>query len=298
MNSIQNAHLKLIGMAVLWGASWPAGKVLAQAAPPLTASAWRFSVAVVVLLVWLAISNKGLPKLTLKQSLGMMLGGAVGVFGYAYFFMAGLNTVAAGRASLVVTLNPVVTTLLAVWLFREKLNAKIGAGMFLAACGALTVLSHGEPWKLLAGDIGYGELLLLGCVATWSGYSLIGKALLQGVPALTATTYTSCAGVVLLWGAVWMLEPASNPFAVSGTVQVAVLFLALGATVLAYVWYFNGISQLGAGAAAGYISLVPVFGVISATLLLGETMDGSLIAGGALAVGGVVLMNRGRDQSI
>lgn len=294
MNKTYIAHLKLIGMAALWGASWPAGKILSQAAPALTAAAWRFSVAVAVLLIWLAVSHKGLPRLTLKQSLGMVLGGAIGVFGYAYFFMAGLQSVAAGRASLVVTLNPVLTTLLAAWIFGEKLNAKIAAGMSLAACGALIVLTHGEPLKLLAGELGYGELLLLGCAISWSIYSLIGKALLQGVPALVATTYTSAAGLALLWGGAFILEPMSSPLAISGHVQSAVLFLSLGATVLAYVWYFGGIAMLGAGTASSYISLVPVFGVLTSAVLLGEAVDGSLLIGGALALGGVALMNRGR----
>ena len=294
MNSNYTAHLKLVGMAILWGASWPAGKILAQAAPPFTAAAWRFSLAVVMLLVWLIVSHKGLPKLSLKQSMGMVLGGAVGVFGYAYFFMAGLNSVAAGRASLVVTLNPVLTTLFAAWIFGEKFNAKIGAGMVLATCGALIVMTHGEPWKLLAGEVGYGELLLLGCALTWSAYSLIGKVLLQGVPALAAITYTSAAGLALLWIAAVLFEPATHPLATGFEVKAAVLFLALGATVLAYVWYFSGIAKLGAGSAASYISLVPVFGVLTSTAYLGEALDSSLLLGGLLAVAGVVLMNRGR----
>ena len=46
-------HLRLIGMALLWGASWPAGRVVAQAMPPLAAAALRFVLAAVVLVLWL-----------------------------------------------------------------------------------------------------------------------------------------------------------------------------------------------------------------------------------------------------
>lgn len=281
-------------MAVLWGASWPAGKLLAQAAPPLQAAAWRFSVAVVALLIWLAFVNKGLPKLSLKQSLGMMLGGAVGVFGYAYFFMVGLQSVPAGRASLVVTLNPVITTLMAALLFGERFNWKIALGMALAFAGGITVLTHGEPWKLFAGELGRGELLLLGCVLTWSSYTLLGKKLLQGVPALTATAYTSAAGLALLWASALAFEPLQSPWVLTSELYGAIAFLGLGATVLAYVWYFNGVARLGAGTAASYISLVPVFGVLSSVLYLSESVDASLLIGGALAVMGVVLMNQAR----
>ncbi len=282
-------------MAILWGASWPAGKILAQAATPMHAGAWRFTVACAALLVWLIVANKGLVRLTGKQALGMMLGGAVGVFGYAYFFMAGLNSVPAGRASLVVTMNPVLTTLFAALIFGEKFNRRIALGMMCAFAGGVIVLTHGQPWKLFAGELGKGEWLLLGCAISWSSYTLLGKKLLQGVPALVATTYTACAGCLLLWLGAFGLEPSQSPWNAGLEVHSAILFLALGATVLAYVWYFDGVAALGAGTAASYISLVPVFGVLSSVLYLGESLDMSLMVGGALAVSGVVLMNRARQ---
>jgi drug/metabolite transporter (DMT)-like permease len=74
----------------------------------------------------------------------------------------------------------------------------------------------------------------------------------------------------------------------------AMVFLAVGATVLAYAWFYRGIEVLGAGVASSYISLVPVFGVASAVLLLGERLDASLLIGGAVALVGVVWANRGR----
>jgi drug/metabolite transporter (DMT)-like permease len=54
------------------------------------------------------------------------------------------------------------------------------------------------------------------------------------------------------------------------------------------------VAALGAGGAAAYISLVPVFGVASSTLLLDEPLQASLLVGGALAVAGMVVMNRAR----
>ncbi len=46
-------HLRLVGMALLWGASWPAGRVVAQNMPPLAAASLRFLLAAAVLLPWL-----------------------------------------------------------------------------------------------------------------------------------------------------------------------------------------------------------------------------------------------------
>ena len=46
-------HLRLIGMAVLWGASWPAGRIIAQSMPPLAGASLRFLLAALVLIPWL-----------------------------------------------------------------------------------------------------------------------------------------------------------------------------------------------------------------------------------------------------
>jgi drug/metabolite transporter (DMT)-like permease len=287
-------------MAALWGASWPAGRVLAQALPPLAGGAWRFVLAMLLFVAWWCWARRGwapLAALSRRQWLGLSAAGAVGVFGYTAFFMAGLQHVPASRAALIVTVNPVFTTLIAAWWFKEKLNAAIVAGMALAALGASTVLTRGEPWRLFAGAIGLGEALLLGCVACWVGYTLMGRRLLVGIDALTTTSVTAAAGTVLLLVACLAVEgPAqlATPLKASATVWVAMAFLALGATVLAYAWYFDGVAALGAGGAAAYISLVPVFGVASSALVLGEALDGSLLLGGGLAVAGMVLMNRAR----
>lgn len=293
-------HLKLLGMAVLWGASWPAGRVLAQALPPLTGGAWRFALALLLFALWWRLARRGwapLAALSRRQWLGLAAAGGVGVFGYTACFMWGLQHVPASRAALIVTVNPVFTTLIAAWLFGERLNARIGLGMALAVLGATTVLTKGEPWRLFDGALGLGEWLLLGCVACWVGYTLMGRRLLAGIDTLTTTTVTATAGTALLFGAAFVVEgPAglAAPLQASAAVWAAMLFLAAGATVLAYAWYFDGVAALGAGGAAAYISLVPVFGVASSTLLLDEPLQASLLVGGALAVAGMVVMNRAR----
>jgi drug/metabolite transporter (DMT)-like permease len=291
-------HAGLLGMALMWGASWPAGRVLALAMPPLSGSAWRFTFAAVPLLAWMAWRHRAWPRLSHRQWIGLAAGGAIGVAGYALFFMMALQRVEASRAAVVVTTNPVFTTLLAAWLFKEALNARIVLGMACAVVGAATVLTHGAPWKLFTGEVGLGEWLLIGCIATWVAYTLINRRLLVGIDALTATALSAAIGTALLWCIAIAFDGAPvvwHSIAVLDAAGwAALLFLAIGSTVLAYAWYFAGVAALGAGTAASYISLVPVFGVASSALVLGERIDTSLAIGGALAILGVVVNNRAR----
>lgn len=291
-------HAGLLGMALMWGASWPAGRVFALAMPPLSGSAWRLSIAAVLLLAWMAWRHRAWPRLSRRQWSGLAAGGAIGVAGYAVFFMMALQRVEASRAAVVVTTNPVFTTLLAAWLFKEALNTRILLGLACAVAGAATVLTHGAPWKLFTGEVGLGEWLLLDCIASWVAYTLIGRRLMAGIDALTATAVSAALGTLLLWGIAFAFEGAGVAWhsivALDAAGWAAMLFLAIGSTVLAYAWYFSGVAALGAGTASSYISLVPVFGVASSALVLGERIDVSLAAGGALAVLGIVINNRAR----
>lgn len=302
LNERFGPHLRLVGMAVLWGASWPAGRIIAQSMPPLAGACLRFVLAALVLLPWMywAGGFAQLSSWSRQRWLGMAAAGATGVFGYATFFLSGLQHLPAGKAALVITLNPVMTLLMAVWLFKERLNTTIGLGMLLAVLGAVVVISHGEPLQLLQGALGVGELLILGCVVCWVLYTLIGRWMLTGVDALSTTAVTSTIGALLLLiGSLVVEGPAGLAMAVhsDGTAWAALLFLAFGATALAYAWYFDGVKALGAGAASGYITLVPLFGVLISALLLGERLDMPMLLGGAMAIAGTGIMSWGRSRA-
>lgn len=294
-------HLRLIGMTVLWGASWPAGRIIAQSMPPLAGACLRFALAALVLIPWLYWAG-GFGQLrhwSMQRWLGMTAAAASGVFGYAVFFLWGLQHLPAGKAALVITLNPVMTLLLAVWIFKESLTTTIAAGMVMAVVGAIVVLSHGQPLHLFQGDVGIGEVLILGCVVCWSIYTLIGRWMLTGVDALSTTAVTSTLGAIMLCAASLLIEGPSalhKAMQSNSTAWGALLFLGFGATALAYAWYFEGVKALGAGAASGYITLVPLMGVLISAWLLNEQVDTAMLWGGAVAIAGTAVMHWGRSR--
>ena len=292
-------HLRLLGMAVIWGASWPWGRVVAQSMPPLTGAALRFLLAGIALLVWLLSAQGTAPlrRLSGSQWLGLSAAAASGICAYAVFFMYGLQSVAAGRASVVVALNTEITLLLAAWLFRERLNLGIVLGMLLAVSGALTAITQGHPLQIFNGGMGQGELLLLGCVVSWSAYTLLGRKVLKGIDALTATTVAAVLGSLMLLLAAAGIEGVAGwqqVFVAPLKAWVSIAALAFGATTLSYSWYFRGVQHLGVGVAAAYIVLVPIFGILSSALMLGEPLHASLAWGGLLAAGGMMWMNLAR----
>ncbi|KOC22230.1 membrane protein [Comamonas testosteroni] len=300
MNTLRTStHLGLIGMAALWGASWPWGRIVAQAMPPLAAASLRFFLAGLLLVLWLYRGGRmgALRVLEPRQWAGLACASAVGVLGYSVFFLQALKTVPAGKAAMVVALNPVLTMLFAALLFRERVNAIMCLGLALAVTGALYALSGGALGDLVSSSSGVGEWLLLGCAACWVAYTLIGRIVLTRVDALTTTTATALIGAALLLMGSIALEGSSAWAGLAKAPAAAwysVVALALGATALAYAWYLKGVQELGAGAAAAYMSLVPLFGMLLSSFWLGEPITSSLLGGGATAIFGMLLMNIGR----
>jgi len=126
-----------------------------------------------------------------------------GVFLYNVFFLTGLQTIMASRASVIVASNPVFISLFAALLFREERLTPVKIiGIALSVSGAVYVISRGNPMDILQGALGRGEVLIFGCVLSWVSYSLIGKVVMKDVLPVSAVTY-AC-----LFGAAALLPPA------------------------------------------------------------------------------------------
>jgi len=285
---------KLFLTSVFWGGTFVAARVVTRHVGPFSGSFLRFAVASLFLVALLYLKEGEFPRLKRHQVLPAVLLGMTGVFAYNVFFFLGLKTIDAGRASLIVASNPVFIALLASSFFRERLDAGKGLGIALCLAGAAIVISRGDPLSLLRGDVGRGELYILGCVASWVAYSLIAKVILKDVSPLAAVTY-SC-----LIGGAALLPPAlcENIAGLIGGYSlrdwIGLFYLGFFGTVLGFFWYYEGIQRIGPSRAAVFINFVPVSGVFFGWLLLGEAINLSLLTGASLVLGGVYLTNRRR----
>ncbi len=289
-------YAKLVGVAAIWGATFIAGKIAAAEIAPASAAFWRYALASVAIGLAHALIAGRLPRLSARQWVGVALGGATGVAAYNLFFLYGLQTVPASRAALIVALNPAVTFVGAALLFGERPSRAQAAGVALALAGAAVVIGHGNPLAPFGGGVAAGDLVVFGCVLSWSAYTLIGKRILTGMTPIGATAYASFLGTAMLGLAAWALPaPLSAgiaPPVASPAAWAALAFLGVFGTAVAFVWFYDGVRALGPGRAAVFINLVPVAAVLLGYLLLNESLEWSMLTGGALTVAGVWLINR------
>ncbi len=302
-------YLKLVLTAVFWGGTFVAGRIVSRGAGPFSASFLRFIVASVFLLGFLLKSTRR--KSTLREAAPvepaaaktprhgdvktlflLFLLGITGVFAYNVFFFSGLKTVTAGRASLIIATNPAFIALFSRLLFKEELGFMTVAGIFISIAGATAVVCKGSLSVVLHGRLGVGELYILGCVASWVSYSLLGKKALRNVPPLVAVTGACVMGTLCLTAPALHEGILSQIATYSISVWLAIFYLGIFGTALGFIWYYEGILAIGASRAGIFISIVPVSSVILAFFILNEGIDTSVLIGAGLIITGVYITNR------
>ena len=287
--------LKLVMVAALWGGTFIAGRIVAQSLPLMTAAFGRFFVAS-ILLVIVAVKMEGrLPRLNRGQVLLTAVLGLTGIFIYNICFFGALARVPAGRTSLFVSLTPIVTAILAVLIFSERLGLRRWIGIVVALLGAIVVITRGDLIGGIADisqSLGLGELMMLGAVLSWATYTLISRKVLETLSPIVATTYGT------LWGFVFLSIGAVGEFKeidwilLDWRIWTSVFYLGAFGTVLAFIWYYQGIQTVGPSRTAIFTNLVPAFGVLFSVALLDESILISMLVGGLIAALGVALVNK------
>lgn len=284
-------YLKLVLMALFWGAAFIGGRVATAEMAPPSAALWRYIVATVALVVATIVIDGGLPRLSRQAWQGVLVMGFAGVLVFNLCFMYGLARTPASRGALIMALNPAVTLLASALLFREHLTRNKVAGVALALAGVVIVLARGDLAHLFAGGLGPGEIVLLGCPLSWAVFTLAGRHFVRGHSALAVTAYASLVGTAML-AAVAAGTGDLVPPTVSWRAWTAIAVTGLFGTALAFVWFYDGVRAIGPARTSVFINLVPVFAIALGVLLLGEPLEGSMLVGGAIVIAGILLLNR------
>ena len=284
-------YLKLLLTAIFWGGTFVAGRSLVQNVGPFSAAFFRFAVASVFLVALTWKMEGKLAGLKSSQILPVLLLGLTGVFFYNLFFFKALKLIEAGRAAIIIANNPIFIAVFSAIFFKEKLGAVKIAGILISVSGAIVAISGGNLTQLLQGNLGWGEFYIFLCVASWVVFSLLGKAVMSGLSPLTSVTYSSLTGTVLLFLPAFR-EGLTNCIYYSLPDWGNIFYLGIFGTVLGFVWFYEGINQIGPTKAGLFINFVPISGILLAFLILGEPLTISLLIGTLLVTCGVYLTNR------
>ncbi|UFJ40836.1 DMT family transporter [Brevibacillus humidisoli] len=285
-------YLVLLLVPLFWGGSFGASKHVVTEIPPFTTAAIRFGIASVLLAIWLTAVRGWDWQVIRRRWIGLLVLSLTGVFAYNFFFFLGLSYTSATNGALVVAINPVFMTLIAVLFLGEAWSGRLGLGVLLSLTGVLLVITGGSWETLLNFSFNKGDLLLFGAVASWVAYGIAGKIVMRGVSPLLTTTVTTIAGTLLLAVSAWFEGGWSRVPGLSGQSIGELLYIGVFATVIAFVLWNEGVHRIGASKASAYINLVPINAMWTAALFYGESVSWAQLIGMVLVIGGVLLTSQ------
>jgi drug/metabolite transporter (DMT)-like permease len=286
----------------LWGGMYIVSRASFGAIPPLTLAALRVTVGALTLALVLRLRTARAargpdirPVWRRQDHLRAFACGFVVAACIATQF-TGTALVSAHDAALLTTVTPVFVVPLAWLLLSERPRLRVGVGMLLALAGVAVVVSTQSSGSsgTASGTRVLGDGLLLFSAFAWALFTVLGAPLTRRFSALAASTYA------MLWSIVFLVPLAPIELAtrvpraaitLTPASVAAVLYLAWGATALAWVLWYRGVERMEASIAAVFFFAQPLVGGLLSGLLLHEALPPGFWLGGAVLAAGILVVS-------
>lgn len=292
----QAPYLLLALTNLFWAGNFVIGRAVHEIVPPISLAFWRWTggFLLVIGFAWPHL-RKDAPQLLARWP--MML--TFSLFGIACFntmVYLGLGSTTAINALLLQSVMPLIILICTFLFFRERAGPLQWAGILVSLTGVAVIAGRGSIETLWDLSLNRGDAWVLGAVVTYAVYS----ALLRRRPAVhplsfVAATFALGAAMLLplyLWEIATVgAMPASVP------AFLAVGYVALFPSLLAYLCFNRGVELIGANRAGQSVHLMPMFGSLLAVVFLGEAFHVYHAMAIVLIAAGIALATRGSRRA-
>lgn len=281
----------LVLVTFLWGNSFIAIKHVVGYVTPLELVPLRFIPVAMVFAVWILISRRSEAWLMVKShGWHLALIGLTGAVFYNIFLGWGETRIAAGTASLIISLNPAFIFTLSILFLREPFVWRRMFGLLVAFAGLAIIIVYGSGQRVELENVLFALITML-APCMWAIYTVLGKSLVKHFTPLLATAvsmvFAGMVSMAFLRPSLMHRLPMFPP-----AFWWSILFLSLPCTIFGFVVWFKALERLPASRVAGFVYLVPMFGVTCSHMLLHEPITVGLLFGAAILLAGIFLVNR------
>jgi drug/metabolite transporter (DMT)-like permease len=282
---------------LMWSGNWILGRALRESFDPIALNFWRWLVALVILAPF-AAGAAWEKRAVIRRHAGLLaLLALAGVAAFQSLVYLGLESTTAINAVLINASAPVFIAICS-WVFdRERAGWRQIAGMLVSFLGVLVIVCQGEIARLLQLEIHRGDAWILLAMPIWGIYSVLVRRCPPELRGAALTFVLAAIGVTMLLPLYFAVAPRALRWPTPAEAG-AVLYIAVAASVLAFICWNRGVAVVGANAAGFTLPLLPAFGTVLAILVLGESFRAFHAAGFAIILIGVVLATRGGGSTM
>lgn len=287
--SKKNTMLLVILSTFFWGANFDVGKYVVEYMPPIIAAVLRFVIAALVLTILVFYKETNIVQVIKTNWKIFIVLGLLGGAGFNGLFFYGIKYTTPVNGALIMATNPIVTVILASYLLKEPIFLNHRIGMFFSLLGVVLVITHGSLDMLLHLNIAFGDVLIMGANMCWGFYGVLNRRYLNNSKPLITTAATMVVGSLFLMLFAVFSGHSINEFTNTSLILfIAILFMSLLGTVLAFLFWNYGIANLGVVQTSIFFNLVPVFTVL-VSIGFGQPVSLLQLIGGLLVIFGVLI---------
>jgi len=296
VNKKLTAHLGLLGTNLFFAINLSAVKYLTSNnfMQPFGMNVIRVGVS--VLLFWLLfLIYPSKEKIDRGDTGRFLLCALTGIAINQMLFLKGLSLTYSIHAVLLMLTTPILITIIAAWILKERLNIYKIAGLALGVSGAVVLITarqgSGSGENVLLGDL----LVLINAVS-YTFYFILVKPLMLKYNPVQVIRLVFTYGLLMVLPFGWNEFVAIEWNSFGATEYTCIGLITIGGTFLAYLFNVYGIKVLGASVAGAYIYIQPVFATIIAMIFLKEQLETYKLLAAALIFTGVFLCNKTREN--
>ena len=282
-------YLLLVLTTLFWSGNFVLARAVRMDVPPVGLSFWRWALAAALLLPFVWRDMRRSWPLVRRNLLLVAALGFLGVACFNTLVYLGLQTSTASNGVLLQSIVPVVIIVFARLLLRVRVSAAQALGILVSLAGVLSIITRGDLERLITLAVGQGDLLLLGAVVAWAGYSVLLKKLPPALGGLILLGYTVLVGVLCILPLYAWEIGSGTRMHVSTVTLVTVLYVAIFPSLLAFLFWNKAVDEVGPNRAGQFIHLMPVFGSLLSVLFLGESLYAYHFVGILLVAVGIYL---------
>jgi drug/metabolite transporter (DMT)-like permease len=287
-------ELALLFDVLVWGINFPILKVALAVMHPFVVNVFRFIFSLLVLWVLhLRVQRRnGIRFFAPLQTHGWAIVG-LGLLGYVIYqvaFILGVSLTTAGSAALIMASAPLWTALLSQFLGYDRLRWLGWGGLLLSLAGTVLVVIYSPRALDFSHQALQGNLLMLGASVAWGAYTALSQPLVRKIDpsSLTFLSLLPAYPVLLILG-ILFFDNVNWP-AVGGNAWAAIVFSGALSTGLTLALWNQAVRHVGPAHTAAFGNLTPFVALIAGHVLLNEPITLSQVLGGALILGGLLLM--------
>lgn len=263
-------------LTFFYALGYPVGALAVSVMSPMAVLVFRFGLAAAILAAWAKLAKVGWP--TGRTLVHVLISGllAQGLL-FTCLYVALMHGAPAVLGAVIISMNPVVTAVLAAMFLNEGLTwTRVGA----LVLGVLAVLASCAARLIAVGGVDPAVLLILVSLFSVAAGGVYQQRFCSGVDfrATAALQNGACILPVVALAAV-MPWTVSDPWKAAGAVAAVVLLNA----VLSMTLYVRGINEYGAAAVAMLFAVIPAVAGVLSWVILGQRPDIGIAAG--LAIG-------------